>query len=75
MISKLKSILIKYNVGIVDDKIKGIDSLKIVEILLAFEEEFSVHIPDEFAVELSNLTLEDIVCEIDKLRKEGDYHG
>ncbi|MCR1901408.1 phosphopantetheine-binding protein [Ligilactobacillus apodemi] len=65
----IKKSLTNINLGVFNDKIIGLDSLKIVELLLVFEEEFDVHIPDDFAIKLHTLTLEEIAFEIDNFRR------
>ena len=43
----------------------GADSLDIVELIMAFEEEFNIEIPDEAAEKIK--TVQDIVDEMEKL--------
>ena len=42
----------------------GADSLDIVELIMAFEEEFGIEIPDEAAEKIK--TVQDVVCYIDQ---------
>lgn len=45
----------------------GADSLDIVELIMAFEEEFSIEIPDEAAEKIK--TVQDVVTYIDQNQK------
>ena len=48
----------------------GADSLDIVELIMAFEDNFSIDIPDEDAEKIK--TVKDAVVEIDKQQKNKD---
>ena len=64
--------IVKEQLGVEEDEIQmsstfvddlGADSLDIVELIMAFEEEFSIEIPDEQAEKIK--TVEDVVKYID----------
>ena len=64
--------IVKEQLGVEEDEIQmsstfvddlGADSLDIVELIMAFEEEFNVEIPDEKAEKIK--TVEDVVKYID----------
>ena len=64
--------IVKEQLGVEDDEIQmsstfvddlGADSLDIVELIMAFEEEFNIEIPDEKAEKIK--TVEDVVKYID----------
>ncbi len=72
---KVKAILVK-QLGVNESKITentnlatdlGADSLDLVEILMALEEEFNISIPDEVIPEIKTIT--DIVKYIEKNKK------
>ena len=74
-LEKVKKIITKY-LGVKEEKIKpesnfvtdlGADSIDLVEILMALEEEFSVSIPDEVIPEVK--TVAELVAYIDKSKK------
>jgi acyl carrier protein len=48
----------------------GADSLDIVELIMAFEEEFNIEIPDEAAEKIK--TVQDVVNYIDEQKKNQD---
>ena len=54
------------NASFVDDL--GADSLDAIEIIMAFEEEFDIEIPDEDAEKI--ITVEDAIEYIEKVSKE-----
>ena len=65
--------IVKEQLGVEEDEIQmsstfvddlGADSLDIVELIMAFEEEFSIEIPDEKAEKIK--TVEDVVKYIDE---------
>ncbi len=60
------------NASFVDDL--GADSLDIVELVMAFEEEFGVEVPDEEAEKLQ--TVQDVIDYIkDKAKQQGGTSG
>ncbi len=65
--------IVKEQLGVEEDEIQmsstfvddlGADSLDIVELIMAFEEEFNIEIPDEKAEKIK--TVEDVVKYIDE---------
>ena len=78
-LSRVKKIL-KEQLGVEEDEIQmsstfvddlGADSLDIVELIMAFEEEFNIEIPDEKAEKIR--TVGDVVKYIDGETKGGSY--
>jgi len=70
--SRVKKIIVE-QLGVSEDEVKpeasfiddlGADSLDIVEMVMAFEEEFSIEIPDEDAEKIK--TVQDSVAYIEK---------
>ena len=66
--------IVKEQLGVEEDEIQmsstfvddlGADSLDIVELIMAFEEEFNIEIPDEKAEKIK--TVEDVVKYIDEV--------
>ena len=75
MLDKIKSIVVD-QLGVDEDQVTedasfvddlGADSLDTVELIMAFEEEFEVEIPDSDAEKL--ITINDVVSYIEKLNK------
>lgn len=75
--TKVKKIIAEH-LGIEEEKVKpsasftedlGADSLDTVELVMAFEEEFGIEIPDDAAEKI--LTVGDAVASIEKIRSTG----
>ena len=64
---KVKSIVVE-QLGVDEKEVKmGADSLDIVELIMAFEEEFNIEIPDDVAEKIK--TVKDTVDYIEKEKK------
>ncbi len=75
---KVKNIIVE-QLGVDEDQVKpeasftddlGADSLDIVELVMAFEEEFGIEIPDEDAEQIAKV--EDAVAYIEKHAQSSD---
>jgi acyl carrier protein len=76
IVEKVKDIVVE-QLGVESDEVKGdstfiddlgADSLDIVELIMAFEEEFNIEIPDEAAEKIK--TVQDVVTFIEQKKAE-----